>query len=99
MPASRTCCTSACGNCRRYGKENVFFLKAEKEIDFIVPEEKLAIQVAYSIKDEATRNRELPPLAKYAKGHPEWKCLLVTYDEESTEEDIAVLPVWKWLLK
>ena len=84
--------------CRRYGKENVYFLNAEKEIDFIVPDEKLAIQVSYSIKDEATRNREVSPLVKYAKGHQDWKCLLITYDEESMEEGISVIPVWKWLL-
>lgn len=85
--------------CRCYGKENVYFLNAEKEIDFIVPDEKLAIQVSYSLKDKTTRDREVPPLVKYAKGHPEWKCLLITYDEESTEEDINVVPVWKWLLE
>ena len=84
--------------CRRYGKENVYYLNAEKEIDFIVPEKKLAIQVSYSIKDYATWEREVPPLMKYAKAHPDWKCLLITYDEESTEEGISTIPVWKWLL-
>ena len=82
---------------RRYGKENVYYLNADKEIDFIVPDEKLAIQVSYSIKDETTYNRELPPLVKYAKAHEDWKCLLITYDEEGTEEGIPVVPVWKWL--
>ena len=85
--------------CRRFGKENVFFLNAEKEIDFIVPDEKLAIQTSYSIKDETTYNREVPPLAKYAKAHEDWKCLLITYDEEGTEEGILVVPVWKWLME
>ena len=85
--------------CRRYGKENVFYLNADKEIDFIIPEEKLAIQVSYSIKDQMTREREVPPLVKYAKGHQDWKCLLITYDEESIEEGISVVPVWKWLVK
>ena len=85
--------------CRRFGKKNVFFLNAEKEIDFIVPDEKQAIQVSYSIKDETTYNREVPPLAKYAKAHEDWKCLLITYDEEGTEEGILVVPVWKWLME
>ena len=85
--------------CRRFGKKNVFFLNAEKEIDFIVPDEKLAIQVSYSIKDETTYNREVPPLAKYSKLHEDWKCLLITYDEEGTEEGIPVVPVWKWLME
>ena len=85
--------------CRRYGKKNVYFLNAEKEIDFIVPDEKLAIQVSYSIKNETTRSREVSPLVKYAKTHTDWKCQIITYDEESMEEKISVVPVWKWLLK
>lgn len=84
--------------CRRYGKENVFYLNAEKEIDFVVPDEKLAIQVSYSIKDQTTWDREIPPLAKYASKNPDWHCLLITYDEEGTEEGINIIPVWKWLL-
>ena len=85
--------------CRRYGKENVYYLNAEREIDFIIPEEKLAIQVSYSIKEEATRNREVIPLINYAKTHQDWKCLIITYDEESTEEGVCIIPVWKWLLE
>ena len=84
--------------CRRYGKENVFYLNAEKEIDFVVPDEKLAIQVSYSIKDQTTWDREIPPLAKYASKNPDWQCFLITYDEEGTEECINIIPVWKWLL-
>ena len=84
---------------RRYGKENVYYLNADKEIDFIVPDKKLAIQVSYSIKDETTYNREVPPLVKYAKAHKDWKCLLITYDEEGTEGGIPVVPVWKWLME
>ena len=84
--------------CRRYGKDNVYYLNAEKEIDFIVPEENLAVQVSYSIKDQQTWEREVSPLVKYAKRHPEWKNLLITYDEESSEENFSVIPVWKWLL-
>lgn len=85
--------------CRRYGKDNVFYLNAEKEIDFIVPEEKLAIQASYSIKDEVTRTREVAPLVKYQKAHPDWQCIVITYDEEDTVDNIPVVPVWKWLLK
>lgn len=80
---------------RRFGKKNVFFLNAEKEIDFMVPHEKLAIQVSYSINDQTTKDREEPPLVKYSKSHEDWKCLLITYDEEGTEEEIPVVPVWK----
>ena len=54
---------------RRYGKENVYYLNADKEIDFIVPDEKIAIQVSYSIKDEPTYNREVSPLVKLSLIH------------------------------
>ena len=84
--------------CRRYGKDNVFYLSADKEIDFLVPDAKLAIQVSYSIKEQSTRDREIPPLVKYSKSHSDWQCFLISYDEETTEEGINVIPVWKWLL-
>ena len=83
---------------RRFGKKNVFFLNVEKEMNFIVPDEKLAIQVSYSINEEATFNREVSPQVKYSKAHEDWKCLLITFDEEGTEEGISVVPVWKWLM-
>ena len=83
--------------CRRFGKENVFYLNAEREIDFIVPDERLAIQVSYSVREDATYSREVSPLVKYAKAQQDWRCLLITYDEEGVEEGIPVVPVWKWL--
>ncbi len=39
-------------------------MNAEKEIDFIVPDKKLAIQVSYSIMNKTTWDREVPPLEK-----------------------------------
>ena len=83
--------------CRRFGKENVFYLNAEREIDFIVPDDRLAIQVSYSVREDATYSREVSPLVKYAKAHQDWRCLLITYDEEGVEEGIPMVPVWKWL--
>ena len=83
--------------CRRHGKDNVFYLNTDREIDFLVPERQIAIQVSYSITEEATRNREVFPLVKFAKSHPDWQCLLVTYDEEGTEDAIGIIPAWKWL--
>ena len=85
--------------CRRYGKHSVFYLNADREIDFLVPDAKLAIQASYSIANEQTKDRELPPLVKFSKTHPDWKCLLITYDEEGTESGIDIVPVWKWLLE
>lgn len=47
--------------CRRYGKDNVFYLNVDKEIDFLVPDAKLAIQASYSIREQSTKDREIPP--------------------------------------
>jgi hypothetical protein len=55
-------------------------------------------QASYSIKDQSTKDREIPPLVKYSKQHPDWQCFLISYDEETTEDGIDVIPVWKWLL-
>lgn len=84
--------------CRRFGKDKVFYLNADKELDFLVPDEKMAIQVSYSLAELATKEREIPPLVKFQKTHPDWLCLLVTYDEEGIESGIPVVPVWKWAL-
>lgn len=84
--------------CRRYGKDHVFYLNVDKEIDFLVPDARLAIQVSYSIADEQTKERELPPLVRYSKQHPDWQCFLITYDEDGSESGIDIVPVWKWLL-
>lgn len=90
--------------CRIYGKENVTYYNADgKEIDFIVDDEKLAIQVSYSIKDTATFNRETTPLIKFAASHPDWRLEIVTFEDEDTisvdNAPIQVTPAYKWLLK
>lgn len=84
--------------CRRFGKDKVFYLNADKEIDFLVPDEKMAIQVSYSLAELATKEREIPPLVKFQKTHPDWLCMLVTYDEDGIESGIPVVPAWKWAL-
>lgn len=89
--------------CRSYGKENVSYYNADKEIDFVVEESCLAIQVSYSIKDTDTYNREITPLVKFAKAHPDWTPLLVTMEEEDTIAvdgvNIRVVPAYKWMLE
>ena len=89
---------------RRYGTENVFFYESNVEIDFYVPEEKLAIQVSYSVLDDiGTRERELNALTKLRNVLPDTKCLIVTNSEESRLEYngivVDVVPAWKWLLE
>jgi len=82
--------------------ERVFFYYDSYEVDFYIPENELAIQVSYSLRDEDTRKRETEALQKLPKRVPCSGRLILTYDEEETITDqfgtIEVIPAWKWLL-
>ena len=82
--------------------ERVFFYLDSYEIDFYIPEDELAIQVAYSLHDEDTRKRETEALQKLPNRLPCSRRLLLTYDEEKMITDnlgvIEVMPTWKWIL-
>ena len=92
---------------RKYGhdqdNERVFFYNDKVEVDFYVPEDKLAIQAAYSIRQaETTYEREVDALKKLPKVLPCNRRLILTYDESDIIKDefgtIEVMPLWKWLL-
>lgn len=87
---------------RKYGTECYFYQTPKTEVDFYVPDKKLAIQVAYSIADTDTRKRELDGLMTLAKFQQVQTLQIITKYEEETikEQDITidVLPLWKWLL-
>jgi len=88
---------------RKYGRDSqVFYYNKNVEVDFYVPEDELAIQVSYTIKDLDTYDREVGALTKIPKVLSCKKRLLITYDEEQTITDefgeIEVVPVWKYLL-
>ena len=82
--------------------ERVFFYLDSYEVDFYIPEDELAIQVAYSLHDEDTRKRETEALRKLPNRLPCSRRLLLTYDEEEMVTDklgvIEVMPVWKWII-
>ena len=92
---------------RKYGhdpdNERVFFYNDKVEVDFYVPEEKLALQVSYSVSQaEATFNREVDALKKLPKTLPCERRVILTYDETASISDgfgsIEIMPLWKWLL-
>ena len=91
---------------RKYGhdmdNERVFFYNENFEVDFYIPEEKLAIQVCYSLRDEETFNRELDALKKLPKRLECSRRIILSFDEETTFTDqhgtIEVIPCWKWML-
>lgn len=89
---------------RRYGAEKVFYFESNVEIDFYVPEEKLAIQVSIQVLDNMeTRERETGAFVKLRNFITNAKCLIITNSEEAELDcdgmAVSVVPVWKWLLQ
>lgn len=86
-----------------YGEE-LYYLKSKTlNADFFVPERQTVFQVAYSLEN-TTGTRETDALVKASQTLSEAKhFVLITYEEEKTLEtggiQIAVIPVWKWLLQ
>ena len=82
--------------------ERVYFYNDGFEVDFYIPDDELAIQVSYSLRDEDTKKRETEALQKLRNRLPCRRRLILTYDEEDTISDkqgtIEVMPVWKWIL-
>lgn len=88
---------------RRYGEEVYYFKSAQTgiDIDFYLPEEKCAIQVAYSI--ETAENRETKRLISFAQKTEGIKRLIIVTNEEErmiTKDGITieVVPVYKFIL-
>ena len=86
---------------RKHGDECYFFNTPRAEVDFYIPEESMAIQVAYSIADPNTRKREADALLALSDYQKVQHLLIVTKDEEEALEEngkvISVIPLWKWL--
>ena len=81
----------------------MFFYNDKVEVDFYVPEDKLAIQTSFSIsKAGATREREVDALNKIPKVLACDRRIILTYEESDTITDdfgtIEVMPLWKWIL-
>ena len=73
------------------------------DLDFYIPEEKMAIQVSYDLSSHDTRDRETATLVNFDRTFKLDRAHIVTFDQEDTYErdglTIDVVPVWKWLLK
>lgn len=87
---------------RRYGKENIYYFEKDFEIDFYIPDKKIAIQVSYDIDDEETYKREMNAFIKMKTYIPKTKCLLLTINEDKKVNyegsEIEIMPIYKWLL-
>ena len=70
-----------------YG-DKLYYIKSAKtgiDVDFYIPDENLAVQVAYSLDGEA-REREISNLLKLAKENPALRLVVVTHGEEEVIE-------------
>lgn len=92
---------------RKYGhdkdNERIFFYNDKVEVDFYIPEEKLAIQASYSLTgSDSTYDREIDALKKIPNALECSRRVILTYDEFDTITDdfgtIEVMPLWKWIL-
>ncbi len=88
---------------RNTKEENrLYYYNKNVEVDFCIPEIKLAIQVAYSIEHSEAYARETESLVKFLKAKEGYSGIIISYDTEMTikteSHDIRVIPVWKWLL-
>ena len=80
----------------------LFFYNSNLEVDFLLQESKIAYQVAFSIHDDDTRNREVKALLKLNNYIKLEKMIIVTMNDECVIREngceIVVLPIWKLLL-
>ena len=78
--------------------------RAGYEVDFVVGSTRKtqAVQVCYDLSDEDVRKRELRGLSRCMDELEISEGLVITRDEEGTEEvggrTVRIVPLWKWLL-
>ncbi|MCK5570086.1 MAG: ATP-binding protein [Spirochaetes bacterium] len=84
---------------RRHGND-FYYYKNKTDVGFFIKETKSLIQVRYSLGDPDTRNREVTALKKAHEYLDVDEMLLLTLDnDEIIDENITVIPVWRWLLE
>lgn len=87
---------------RKRFKESLYYLRNAFEVDFYVQDQYL-VQVAYSISNDQTRNREINGLINAEKKVKVKELLIITmYEDDQISingKSIQVVPAWKWALK
>ncbi len=87
--------------------DDIYYYKTKNnlEVDFVVKTDstKMAVQVAWSIKDEKTREREIRALAAALDELKLKQGLILTYNEtDEVDVDgkpITVMPAYQWMLE
>lgn len=83
--------------------DGFYYYNKDVEVDFYVPKEELAVQVACSVSDELTLERETCALKKLSNFQKVSKAVIVTLEQEehisSGNLEIDLIPAAKWLLR
>lgn len=81
--------------------EEVYYYQDGVEVDFYLWERREAIQVAWSVTDPATREREVRALVKLGKRLPVERMVIITAEEEGIEHvgnhTITITPAYRFL--
>ena len=82
----------------------LFYYNRNIEVDFCIPEAKVAIQVSYNYDNNLdTYEREVGSLKTFLRSHTDYVGIIITYNQECEVEvdnkKIQVIPIWKWLLR
>ena len=88
---------------RRKSSE-VYYFKGKQEVDLYMRDEQMyLVNVAYTIEDEKTQEREIQALLEGMEYFHLDRAYLVTKNRDETIEidgkEIVVVPMWKWLLE
>jgi hypothetical protein len=92
---------------RRTPIDQIYYYHGKCECDFVVQrgtDIAQLIQVTWSMKDEATRSREITGILEASKAIGCNNMTIITYDESETittdsGKEITVIPIWQWLLR
>lgn len=84
--------------------DDFYYHKKKYETDFYIPAQNELIQVAYSLHEQKTKERELRSLEKSMDELGSHKGNIITFDykEEKIKlknKSIDIIPLWKWLLR
>lgn len=87
---------------KKFG-DGLYYYNRNVETDFYVPQQKMLVQVSYSLSNPNTFEREVNSLIKTADFLSGNQLLIVTKSEDRTlnidGHEIKILPLWKFLLE
>ena len=85
-------------------REELYYFKGKQEVDLYMRDDQAyLVNVAYTIEDEKTREREIRALLEGMEYFDLDRAYLVTKERDETikieGKEIVIIPMWKWLLE